>query len=95
MVSLYKKDPLASFGFVGSASEGEPAAVTTRFRIYAFVMAGFFPGNKFLHAEHPAKSIYVIFNRNNRELELIQKIEAMANLIYDEDPPIQFTASTG
>jgi hypothetical protein len=95
MVSIYRKDPLASFGFIGSPSEGEQAAATTRFRIYAYVMANFFPPEKFQHAEDRGKSIYAMFNRSNGDARLIEKIEVMANEVYDEDPLIQFTASIG
>lgn len=92
MISLYRKDPLASFGFLGSASEGEPTAATRRFKIYAYVMANFFPPDKFQHAEHQAQSMYAMFNRNNQEPDLLQKIEAVITEVYHQDPPIQFTA---
>jgi hypothetical protein len=95
MVSIYRKDPLASFGFIGSPSEGEQMASTTRFRIYAYVMANFFPPEKFQHAEDRGKSIYAIFNRSNGDSQLIEKVEVMANEIYNEDPLIQFIASIG
>ena len=69
MLDLYSKDPLASFGFIGSPSLNETTNHTQRHRIYSRVMENFFSPQSFQHYSDPGKSIYFIVNQHaSREL---------------------------
>jgi hypothetical protein len=52
MVAIYTNDALASFEFIGAASDGEAEADSKRFRIYDQTMVNFFSPDHFQHAEH-------------------------------------------
>lgn len=96
MGAIYTNDALASFGFVGAASDGEAEADNKRFRIYNQIMVNFFSPDSFQHAEQRSKSLYAIFNRNNAEPELIERVTAMFDEMYawEGNQPFRFTAYT-
>lgn len=58
-----KKDPKASFGFIGSNRLNEPEANTKRFRVYRRFMLTNFGNEEYVHQYNIAKSAYVLINR--------------------------------
>jgi len=82
MIDFYRKNPTASFGFIGINSENESTANTKRYRLYKKLMENFFPENKFLHYPFTSKSAYLMLNRNNASQEMLEKIEDFFNNIY-------------
>lgn len=77
MLDVYHENKHASFGFIGSNSEGEDIAITQRFRIYRTIMATSFSDKYFEHIEYPEKSAYLMVNRYNLSHDpgFIEKIE--------------------
>lgn len=63
MLDIYHENDRASFGFIGSSSEGETIEMTKRFRFYRSVMATYFSNKYFEHVELPEKSAYLMVNR--------------------------------
>jgi hypothetical protein len=96
MVAIYTNDALASFEFIGAASDGEAEADSKRFRIYDQTMVNFFSPDHFQHAEQRSKRIYAILNRNNGEPGVIERVTPMFDGMYawEDNQPFRFTAYT-
>lgn len=77
MLSIYQENDHASFGFIGSNSEGENTSMTRRFRFYRAIMATSFSDKYFEHIELPEKSTYLMVNKVElaNDPDLITKIE--------------------
>lgn len=75
---ILKKDPLASFGFIGVDSDDEKSiANTKRYRIYKKLAVTYFSTENFDHQKDDSNSMYLLLNRGNQELnkdEINQKI---------------------
>ena len=85
MLDIYHENDCASFGFIGSNSEGEDVSMTKRFRFYRTVMATSFSDKYFEHVEYPKKSAYLLVNKDNlsNNPDLIDKIEKAFIEQYD------------
>ena len=85
MLSVYEKNDNASFGFIGSNSDGEPVANTKRYRVYSKIIATYFSDKLFMHIENIDKSVYMLINRKQLELNpnLIDDIEESFMQMYD------------
>lgn len=76
MLSIYKDDPYASFGFIGVNGLGEPSTYCTkRYRVYSLIMATYFSDEYFLHKENKEKSAYIMINR--------KEMQSNPNLVTD------------
>lgn len=77
LLSLYKKNTNASFGFVGANGLYEDINSTKRYRVYSMIIATYFSDNLFYHKESKDKSAYMLINNNElqRTPQLIQQIE--------------------
>jgi hypothetical protein len=78
MLAVYQRDPLASFGFIGSHSVNkenkgqtieEQKTNTQRFRIYQTLMFNFFGTGTFEHAQSVKHSAYLLINRNHHPVD--------------------------
>lgn len=85
MLSIIKKNNLASFGFLGSNtivfgkySEGKED--TKRYRIYKYVVQNYIGEETFSHKTDKKNSTYLVINRNNGDCELIA---SRANKMFD------------
>ena len=85
MLEIYHENDNASFGFIGSNSEGESTNLTKRFRFYRAIMATYFSDKYFEHIELPTKSTYLMINRGriNNDHFLIEKIQDVFSELYD------------
>ena len=82
MVDIHRKDPFASFVFVGSPIEKEQQKNTKRFRVYSKIVANLVAPVNFEHKTSRNHSAYLMLNRNNQEPNLLPKIEEMFKPIY-------------
>lgn len=81
-MDIYKRDPLASGGFIGEASEGEGKENTKRFQVY-IKMAGTFIGKEnFKHHANAKASAYFLESKANPEPNLKEIAERMFNDYY-------------
>lgn len=85
MLGIYQENDNASFGFIGSNSEGEDVSMTKRFRFYRTIMATTFSDRHFEHIEYPQKSAYLLVNKDNltNNPDLIDRIEKAFIEQYD------------
>lgn len=96
-VQILKKNPLASLGFIGAATEEEEKAhkealkdspkakksPTKRFNVYTGIVARLFSPDQFLHVEDTPNSAYAIINlKNNSPQRLKATIEDMFHKHY-------------
>jgi len=58
-----KKNPWASFIFIGAQLQEESTKNTKRFRVYKMIMENFFSPTEFDHYLHEENSIYIILNK--------------------------------
>ena len=81
-LDIYRRDPLASAGFIGEALVGEHEVNTKRFRVYMQSVLTFANPDHFTH--HPAleASAYFLENKANPEPNLTQQVEQMFHLLY-------------
>lgn len=82
MRDIYKKNPYASFGFIGSNLPGEEKENTKRFRLYSNIVSQVISPVGFEHRLSLKHSAYLLINRDNQEPELLSKIDAMFDRIY-------------
>lgn len=77
MLSIYKKDPKASFGFIGANNLDEDVNCTKRYRVYARIVATYFSDTYFYHKENVDKSAYMLINNIalNENPNLTKQIE--------------------
>jgi len=83
MLSIYKKNPLASFGFIGAPiiddkrNINEEENNTKRYRIYSTMVKSLFSDVHFTHSYNQRKSAYTLINKDNLEPELFTKVQKM------------------
>jgi hypothetical protein len=86
-LDIYNKNPLASFGFVGShtidRSKGsiEPKNETKRFKIYRMAVFNYFGEETFSHFEDATNSVYLAISNKNKS---VSKISDEASKILGE-----------
>ena len=85
MLEIYKNDPKASFGFIGSNSINESIKYTKRFRFYSRIAATYFSNETFTHKENIDKSTYMLINQSSlkENPNLIDEIESFFTERYD------------
>ncbi len=64
MLEISKRNPHASFGFIGANMEDESTYITKRFRIYSTLMATYFNAQIFKHLTVLEKSAYMLIRRS-------------------------------
>ena len=82
MRDIHKKNPYASFGFIGSNLPGEEKENTKRFKLYSNVVSQVISPVGFEHRVSLRHSAYLLVNRDNHEPALLNKIDAMFDRIY-------------
>ena len=82
MRDIYKKNPYASFGFIGSNLPNEEKENTKRFRLYSKVVSQVISPIAFEHRLSLKHSAYLLINRDNHEADLLNKINLMFDRIY-------------
>jgi hypothetical protein len=85
MFLLYKKNPRASFGFIGANCENESQENTKRYRVYNKIVATQVSENIFKHVENMGKSAYMLINRDELKEypNLVEEIERTFQELYD------------
>lgn len=82
MKEIHKKNPFASFGFIGSNLPDEEKNNTKRFKLYSRVVSQLISPVAFEHKNSQKHSAYLLLNRNNQEVDLLNKITVMFERIY-------------
>ena len=83
MLSIYKKEPWASFGFIGAPIIDEELKIdeaennTKKYRIYSILVKSLFSDVHFIHAYNQEKSAYTLINKDNPEPGLFTKVQTM------------------
>ncbi len=77
MLSIYQRNPKASFGFIGSNGIGEDIYCTKRYRVYSKIIATYFSDRYFYHKENIEKSAYMLINNAalKESPDLVSRIE--------------------
>ncbi|MBA7488295.1 MAG: hypothetical protein HG422_04595 [Prevotella sp.] len=77
MLSIYKANPTASFGFVGANGVDEDISETKRYKVYTTIIATYFSDKHFFHKENKEKSAYLLINNLSlsRNPSLVKEIE--------------------
>ena len=85
MVEILRKNPKASFGFIGANCENESTENTKRYRVYNRLVATKVSEDLFVHKEDVKTSAYMLVNRKELQEhpELIAKIERTFSELYD------------
>lgn len=88
---IYTKNPLASFGFIGSNTIDktshitEPKEQTKRFRIYSVAFLNYFGEKTFTHFENQKYSTYLaISNKNESVLSIKEEADKILDDLIDE-----------
>ncbi len=86
MLSVYKSNPKASFGFIGSNSVGESHSNTKRYRVYSRIVATYFSDTFFEHIENIDNSVYMLINKLELEStpDLIERIQNTFMDLYED-----------
>lgn len=83
MLYFYRKNPFATFAFMGANSIFELNRKNTRrFKIYRQIMENLFSVITFNHLIYEDESAYVLLNKDNLEDNLFEKIEQMFTSCY-------------
>ena len=83
MLYFYRKNPFATFAFMGANSIFELNRKNTRrFKIYRQIMENSFSVITFNHLIYEDESAYVLLNKDNLEDNLFEKIEQMFTSCY-------------
>lgn len=89
LISIYKKDALASFGFLGANCIGEngngdePKSNTKRFRIYKRAMENLISEDLFFHSMDIRNSTYLMVNKRHESVDdIINKAKHMFEDIF-------------
>lgn len=82
MRDVQKKNPFASFGFLGSPLPEESKTNTKRFKLYSKVVSQLISPIIFEHHISLKHSGYLLINRDNEEPELLDKIIEMFDRLY-------------
>lgn len=77
-LKIYEKYPLASFGFIGGNDIGEHKSNNKRYRLYKKITENIFSPKKFYHYKDDKSSMYIIFNKENTEIDQKQIIEEIS-----------------
>lgn len=91
MLGIWKKNPLASFGFIGANTYNpdtkteEPVDNTQRWRIYKHAMENNFGPETFKHGSQSTNSRYVMLNKKNDVNFLSKEIDKIFEANYDKD----------
>lgn len=85
MLSIYKENLKASFGFIGANGFNEDTVCTKRYRVYARIIATYFSDKFFYHKENIEKSAYMLINNIalKENPDLTQQIETFFINQYD------------
>lgn len=84
MLLIYRENPKASFGFLGSPLLNEPKGrLTKRARIYNFAINQLFPPGLFMHYTYAKYSAYLLVNGSIFSNELVKNIENMFSEMYN------------
>ena len=85
MLSIYKENPKASFGFIGANGFNEDTVCTKSYRVYARIIATYFSDKFFYHKENIEKSAYMLINNIalKENPDLTQQIETFFINQYD------------
>jgi len=82
MRDIYKQNPYASFGFIGSNLPEEQKENTKRFKLYSKVVSQLVSPVGFEHRKTEKHSAYLLINKDNHEEDLLNKINLMFDRIY-------------
>jgi hypothetical protein len=86
MLYFYRKNPFATFAFIGANSIFELNRKNTRrFKIYKQIMENSFSVITFNHLVYEDESAYILLNKDNLEDNLFEKIEQMFMSFYTKD----------
>jgi hypothetical protein len=86
-LSIYEKNPLASFGFLGANTIDiqkqiiEPKNETRRFVVYRQAVQNYFGTTTFSHFSNPENSIYLAISNKNKD---ISQIAETANTMIEQ-----------
>lgn len=89
MLSIYQKNPLASFGFLGAntvkTNYEEPKAITKRFKVYKYAVISLFGFETFTHHQDLEHSTYLMINNKHKDIETIkEKARKMFDDLFPE-----------
>ncbi|WP_029275292.1 hypothetical protein [Pedobacter borealis] len=90
MLGIWKKNPLASFGFIGANTYDpethleEPVDNTQRWKIYKHAMEQNFGPETFKHGAQSNNSRYVMLNKKKDVIELNNEINQLFEQNYDK-----------
>lgn len=84
LMEIFRKDPRASFGFIGANRIGENEANTKRYNVYKKIVTTYMGAETFYHHYNIDKSAYILINKDKlKEIPtLIQDIEQFFIDIY-------------
>ena len=84
MLSIYEKNPNASFGFVGANRINESSNETKRYKVYSTIVATYFSNEFFFHKENKEKSAYLLINNKSLSSNstLVKEIECFFKSQY-------------
>ena len=89
LVSIYRENPQASFGFIGEKSEGEELTrrfkkelVNKRFSLYRRLVVNLFTDQLFTHFQYEKENAYMLLNKANDTPEVLKNIEALFKQYY-------------
>lgn len=86
MLYFYRKNPFATFAFIGANSIFELNRKNTRrFKIYKQIMENSFSVITFNHLVYEDESAYILLNKDNLEDNLFEKIEQMFMSFYTKE----------
>jgi hypothetical protein len=84
MLFFYKKNPYASFGFIGANGTDEVEKNNTkRYKLYKRIIENFFSPVNFYHYRYTEKSAYLLLNKDYQEESLKEKVEALFSNHYN------------
>jgi hypothetical protein len=91
MLSIYHKNPNASFGFLGAhivkidIGYEEPKNITKRFRVYRTAVVRLFGLETFTHHRDFEHSTYLMINNKNKDVDFIkEKAKKMFDDLFPE-----------
>ena len=80
MEYFYQKNPYSSFTIIGETLLNEPTYLNTkRFRVYKRILENLFSPFRFFHLSFPAKSAYMLVNKDKQIDKLPNIFEEMFN----------------
>lgn len=91
MLDILNRDPLATFGFIGSntydpvTKTTEPMDQTKRWRVYKHAMEAQMETETFTHVMLPELSRYVMVNKQKNTDFILAEIERVFSELFDKD----------